>query len=301
MSWKHLKIFAIVALFVMDIVFLLFVIERKSSVLYYDDTLIEASETVFYEGGLHIDRSFLKERKKTPPVYTGLISQDDFSSVMQTMAHLGYLSQEETGGLRFIGENGEFFFGNDFGFTYLADEKTKLPSERMEESLPTALSDGEEKEGVFQTALAFLKKHALVSDTIVRYDYRISCRYVYVLGGEYVVHLTQSVGGMTLEEGLYLLIENGKVVSADGTFSVLLPKEKKSAETAGLLNILFEELSYIKVSEDEASDYTVSDISYSYGLYFDSNDVFYLIPLCKITYQSGETRIYNFVSGKLYS
>ncbi|MBQ8497614.1 MAG: hypothetical protein IJ489_09200 [Clostridia bacterium] len=301
MSWKNLKIFAIITLLVMDIVFAFFVIERRYSVSYYDDTLIDSAITVFSASDLHVDRSFLEAKKKMPAVYTGKITSTLFSEVTEAMERGGYQIQEDTGGMRFVGETDEFFFGNDFIFTYISAEGIKLPSVLLEEGLWVALSDGEEKTSVFQTAIDFLKSKALISDTFAHYSYDISCRYVYRLGGNYIVHLIQSVDGMALESGLYLLISDGNVTCADGTFSILLPKDKKSAENADLLNILFAEKAYIASLDKNTSDYTVSDISYSYGLYFDSDDTFYLIPLCKITYLNGEERVYNFVSGKLYA
>ena len=301
MSWKNLKTFAIITLLVMDIVFAFFVIERQYSVSYYDDTLIDSAITVFSEGGLHIDRSFLEMKKKMPSVYTGKIQTELFSEVTAAMERDGYQIEEDTGCLRFTGENGEFFFGNDFIFTYISQQGSKLPSDLLEEGLWIVLADGEEKTSVLHTALDFLESKALISDTFAHYSYDISCLYVYSSGGNYIIHLVQNMDDMALESGLYLLISDGNVISADGTFSILLPKEKKTAENADLLNILFAEKAYIASSEHKPLDYTVSDISYSYGLYFDSDNTFYLIPLCKITYLNGEERVYNFVSGKLYA
>ena len=120
MSWKNLKTFAIITLLVMDIVFAFFVIERQYSVSYYDDTLIDSAITVFSEGGLHIDRSFLEMKKKMPSVYTGKIQTELFSEVTAAMERDGYQIEEDTGCLRFTGENGEFFFGNDFIFHFKA-------------------------------------------------------------------------------------------------------------------------------------------------------------------------------------
>lgn len=301
MSWKNLKIFAIVTLLIMDIVFALFVIERKYSVLYYDDALIDSAVTVFSESGLHVDRAFLEERKPSPAVYTGSVEPQAFSEITKAMVREGYQAQEDTDGMRFIGGQGEFFFGNDFVFTYAAENES-LPSALMENGIWTALSEGEEKDSVLQTALSFLERYAFASEPLARYGYDIRCPYVYSLGGDYIVQLVQSIDGISLEEGLCLLISDGEVRSADGTLCALRPREKKSAENVGLMNVLFAEKAYIDtLQQTDASGYTVSAVTYSYGLYFDADNTFYLIPLCRITYLNGETRIYNFVSGKLYS
>ena len=106
---------------------------------------------------------------------------------------------------------------------------------------------------------------------------------------------------MKTEHEIYCRISDGKVSAADGTFYSALPNERKKAENIGLCNILFEEKAYIDALDESErkNSYTVQEISYSYGVYFDEQ-MFYFVPLCRITYGDGESRLYNFISGELY-
>ena len=297
MSWKNLKIFAIVTLLVMDIIFAFCVIERKLSVLYYEDPLIDSALTVFSESGLQIDRSFLKKRKQLPAVYLGSADTD---ALLLTMQKNGFTAEEDDGGIRLTGDRGEFFFGDDLSFSYFSDENQKAPSALLREGFWTAVSDEEETSLARERVLTFLDEFELIADGFSKYRYEIVCDRVYHLGNRTIVSCIQYLDGMPLHNGFALSVLDGQVVSADGTFAILLPNEKKTAENIGLMNVFFAEKAYID-SLTEKQTFTLSSISYSYGLYFDADGTFYLIPLCEIVYTNGEKRTYNFVSGKLYS
>ena len=80
----------------------------------------------------------------------------------------------------------------------------------------------------------------------------------------------------------------------------------EKAETVDLIDILFEEKAHLdEVYRANGSfSYTpmvLSEISYSYAVYFDASGSFYLVPLCEVRYAGGDVRTYNCVSGKLYS
>ncbi len=300
MSWKNLKIFAIVTLLVMDIIFAVCVAERKLSVLYYEDSLVDSAVTVFAESGLHVDRSFLKKRKTRPAVYLGTTDSSARRQMIRTMQENGFSPKEDEGGIRFLGENGEFFFGDDLTFSYFAAEDTKSPVEMLQEGFWTAVSDAEETTRLMETVSEFLNGYGLITDGFSKYRYDVDCENVYRLGDETILHCVQYLDGMPLHNGFSLYVSDGQIVSAEGIFAVLLPNEKKSAENIGVMNVLFEEKSYIDALT-ENQNFTLSSISYSYGLYFDADGTFYLIPLCEVAYTNGEKRTYNFVSGKLYS
>lgn len=284
MNWKSLKKFAIAVLLVMDIVFFFCVAERHYAVSYYDSALIDSAVTVFASSGISVDRSLLEQKKPKLAVYTGEIEEKAFAAVA---ASLG----TETS-----------FLGKDFAVSYAESEDVPMPSALLAEGIWMALPEGAEKERAFLMAQAFLETHGLIAESAQRYRYDVVCTEAFVLGGQTVVRLRQRLDGMLLEDGLDLYISEGRVKSAEGVFALLAPRSKKSTENEGVMSILFSEKAYIDaLAEEERGEYTVSDISYSYGLYFDAEGTFYLIPLCKVSYQNGEVRIYNFVSGKLYS
>ena len=300
MSWKNLKIFAIITLLVMDIVFAFCVIERKLSVLYYEDTLIDSALTVFSESGLQVDRSFLQQRKPRLAVYLGTSDTDVYAKILPTMQQKGFSLQEDEGGIRLLGNSSAFFFGDDLTFSYVADQNQQTPSAILQEGFRTAVYDEEEIAQAMEIVSSFLNEFSLSSDGFSKYRYNIVCDAIYRMGDKKILHCVQYLDGMPLYEGFSLCIRDGQVVSADGTFALLLPNEKKTAENIGVMNVLFAEKSYIDALPEKQT-FIVSSISYSYGLYFDADGTFYLIPLCEITYTNGEKRTYNFVSGKIYS
>lgn len=303
MSWKSLKTFAIVILLIMDIVLALFAAERKYAVTYYDDALIDSAVSVFSESGIYLDRSFLEKKRISPAVYTGTSSAQVSDEIAEAMAQKGYRFEQNTEGTRFSCEKDEFFFGNDFGFSYFTQNTPQMPTELLENGIWTVLAEGDEKNAVLQTALSFFDAYALSDEQLMRYCYKITCADVYTMNGEYIVKLLQCLDGIILENGVYLLISEGEVRSAEGRLCTVFPTDKKTAENIGVINVLFEEKAYIDGLAEKmgAHGHTVADISYSYGLYFDADGAFYLVPLCRISYTNGEERVYNFVSGKRFA
>ena len=303
MSWKHLKTLAIVILLMMDVIFVFNVAERKRAVAYYDDALIDSAITVLKESGLYVERSFLEEKKQNASVYVGKISADAFTPIMAAMTEQGYTAEEEPGGLSFAGEKGRFFFGNDFLFTYYETGFTEAPSKLFSGRYYVVLTAEDEQTKVARSMVeTFLDSYALCAVSKTKYAYDFDFLNFYYSGTDCIVHLSQKVGDFCVGDGIYLRISGGRVVAVDGTFAAIAPTEKANAESVGLMNILFAEKAYLDVPANKLDAYYIlAGVSYSYGLYFDANNTFYLIPLCDIAYQNGEIRTYNFISGKLYS
>ena len=67
MSWKNLKILAIVILIVMDSFFLFSLIKRTRSAWYYDAALIDSAISVFRESSFYVDRKFLSAKRRRFP------------------------------------------------------------------------------------------------------------------------------------------------------------------------------------------------------------------------------------------
>lgn len=302
MRWKNLKNFAIVLILIVDLVFAFFIVRRRNAVLYYDASLIDSAIRIFEADGIYVERTWLEARKEMPAVYTGTVSKNLFTNLKNEMVYAGYLTSKDAGGLYFSGKKGDFFFGNDFVFSYEAKNIDAIPSELLVTENYALFSDEAQKEEAFRLGMDFLNRYMFSYFDAEKFQYSLSFAKLYRGESGLILHLLQSIDGIPFEEGLYFLIVNGEVVAADGIFAVLFPEEKKMGENVGLMNIFFAEKAYWDaIGKDPDGAHIVSDISYSYGLYFDAESTYYLIPLCKITYQSGETRTYNFISGTLYS
>ena len=305
MSWKNLKILAIVILIVMDSFFLFSLIKRTRSAWYYDAALIDSAISVFRESSFYVDRKFLSAKKASIPVYTGTVEKDFLSAVSQTLSEAGYSVKTELGGTRFVGARGEFFLGNDFSFFYFENDRIEKPSAILSEGGYLRQEAGVGVERFRQTAETFLKDNALFSSK-KGLGYEICYTDYYLSEDGCIVCVMQKLDGRDTENRIYQLIIEDRVVAADGSFAMADPDSKLSAETVGLMDILFSEKNYFDEEYKESGAVSrenriLSSVNYSYAVYFDADGRFYYVPICTVTYQNGESRAYNYVTGKLYS
>ncbi|MBE6665211.1 MAG: hypothetical protein E7603_03180 [Ruminococcaceae bacterium] len=295
MHWKDLKTFAIAVLLVVDAVFVFCIFEHWHAEMYYRNNLIDSAVSVFEASGLHVDSSFLEKKKESLPVYQGM---SDLQSLSESLEYPGDFSRMEEDGLRLIGEDGTYFFGYDFSFFYSREERFEMPSELIHTDGWALLAGGETAAVCECVSADFLKSLLPVNR---KYKYIPECLAVYGSGEESIAVFSLRFENRKTENKIFCRVSQGKVVSADGMLCTAFPDERKKAENIGLCNLLFEEKAYIDAldASERKPSYTVADVSYSYGVYFDEN-IFYFIPLCRITYADGESRTYNFISGELY-
>ena len=295
MHWKDLKTFAIAVLLIVDAIFIFGIFEQRYSEKYYRNNLIDSAVSVFEASGLQVDRSFLEKKKESLPVYQGTLDSEYLS---ESFERQGALLQSEEKGMRLYTEDGVFFFGYDFSFSYEGKEGFEKPSELIHTD-EWVLWEGGEAAALCEYVSSDFLKSLLPANR--KYKYVPECLAVYGSGEEGIAVFSLRFENMQTENKIFCRVSEGAVVSADGMLCTAFPNERKKAENIGLCNLLFEEKAYIDALDESErkSPYTVADISYSYGVYFDEN-VFYFIPLCRITYADGECRTYNFISGELY-
>lgn len=307
MSWKNLKILAIIILIVMDSFFLINLVKRTRSARYYDDALIDSAISVFKESSFYVDRKFLSDKKASIPVYTGEIEEDSLSTVSETLSDAGYSVRNDLSGTWFIGENDEYFIGNDFSFLYLENDMIEKPSVILSESGYIRQEGEGGLENIRNTAETFLRECVLTSDAKrKKYRYGIAFTDYYVSGNDCIVCVMQRLDGRDTGNRIYLLVSGDCVVAADGFFAVAVPDSKLSAETVGIMDILFSEKNYFDEEYRESGAVSrenriLTSVEYSYEVYFDTDGRFYYVPICTVTYQNGESRSYNYVTGELYS
>lgn len=295
MHWKDLKTFAIAVLLVVDAVFVFCIFEHWYAERYYRNNLIDSAVSVFESSGLYVERSFLEKRKERPPVYVGI---SDAESLLESLENPDVYLQREKNGIRMSGAEGTFFFGYDFSFSYRKEDDSEMPSGLIHTENWTLLT-GSEQAAVCEYVSADFLQSLLPENG--KYKYTPECLAVYASGEDSIAVFILRFGNMETENKIFCRVSDGEVVSADGTLYTAFPDERKKAENFGLCNILFEEKAYIDALDESErkQSYTVADVSYSYGVYFDET-VFYFVPLCRITYADGESRTYNFISGELY-
>ena len=296
MHWKDLKTFAIAVLLVVDAVFVFCVFEHWYAERYYRNNLIDSAVSVFESSGLYVERSLLEKKKERPPVYAGI---SDPGYLSELLDRPDVVLQHEENGIWASGEDGTFFFGYDFSFSYRREESREIPSELVYTENWVLLSGGEQTAVCECVSADFLKALLPVDE---KYQYTPECLAVYGSGEESIAVFILRFGNIKTENRIFCRVSEGKVISADGVLCTAFPTERKKAENTGLCNLLFEEKAYIDALDESErkTSYIVAEVSYSYGVYFDEN-IFYFIPLCQITYTDGESRTYNFISGELYT
>ena len=310
MSWKKLKTIAIVALCLMNAVFFFLVFQRNYRSTHYERNLINSVISVFRQSELYVDRLFLSEKVVSLPVYEGVTESAEMLSelpVVRAIEKAGYTIREAPGGIRCENAVGEFYFSDDFGFYYSEKGRFDRPSDLLATERYILLrEDGSNKAEALRVVDSFLKKYEFLSDEHSRYGYEVAYAEVYSSGINYIVTLAQSIDGVPIHEKICVMVSGGRVVGADGIFVTEAPHSREKAETVDLVDILFEEKAYLdEVYRANGSfSYTpmvLSEISYSYAVYFDASGSFYLVPLCEVRYVNGDVRTYNCISGKLYS
>ncbi len=297
MNWRTLKIFAIVALIVMNLVLLGTILERRRSISYYDDALVKNSMTLFAESGLEIDEAYLREKIQTPSAFLGTFDQQALNRLSLAFSSQGYTVTETANGFCFRDSDEEFIIGNDFSFSYFYGENMERPQAILAYGDSVRVTEPRFTVGPFSVAKAFLFDIPNLWDS-EKYAYGFVEDGVYYVEGGTVIIVRQTVNGAVLEDGIALLIREGRVCAAEGRFAMVLPEGVGSAQTVGLLEILFSEKEMISAL---GSPKTVEDISYTYAPYFDADGSFYFVPMCRIAYTDGVCRTYNFVSGEFYA
>ncbi len=307
MSWKQLRTFAIAILSVMNAIFLFLVVQRNYRATHYERALIASAVEVLQQSEIYVPEELLSGAIVSLPVYTGKSEAENLHelAVVRALSGMGYQIADEPGGIRCSNAVGEFFFGDDFGFTYSERGRYDRPSDLLATERYILLTeDRSYKESALRVVMSFLEKYSFISGGDTGYEF--SYADVYSSGVNYIVTLSQNIDGVPIHGDICVMVSGGRVVSADGIFATERPITREKAETVDILNILFAEKAFV---DDEyraggSFSYTprvISEVRYSYAVYFDASGAFYLVPLCKVCYVGGESRTYNCVSGKLYS
>ena len=163
MSWKKLKTFAIMALCLMNAIFIFLVFQRNYRSTHYEKNLINSVISVFRQSELYVDRLFLSEKVVSLPVYIGVTESSEMLSelpVVRAIEKAGYTIREAPGGIRCENAVGEFYFGDDFGFYYSEKGRYDRPSDLLATERYILLKeDGSNKAEALRVVDSFLKKY----------------------------------------------------------------------------------------------------------------------------------------------
>lgn len=300
MSWKTLKTFAIVILLVIDSFFFMEIRGRVRAESHYDPSLIDSAVSVLHESELYVDRKFLAGKIVSLPVYAG---ESDAGTLADAFLRAGYTGREEPLGTRYVGEDEEFFFGNDFSFFYFTKETEEKPSLLLRDGTYVRVGHDSMAENAERAVYAFLRAHGIASKKRGQYGYVFQTAEVYVSGGTFIVHVMQFLDGLAIADGAYFLVEGDRVMAADGMLSPAAPSSRLKAETLDLMDILFIEKTILDERYRESGEVSrerrvLSSVTYFYEPYFGADGRFYLVPVCTLSYTDGKMSRYNLVSGK---
>ena len=192
MSWKNLKTLAIVILFVIDVFFFMEIRGRVRAENHYAPSLIDSAVSVLHESELYVDRKFLAGKIVSLPVYAG---ESDAGTLADAFLRAGCTEREEPLGTRYVGEDEEFFFGNDFSFFYFTKEVEEKPSVMLKDGAYVRVENDSRAEDAEHVVDAFLRAHGIMPKKRGQFGYAIQTAEVYVSGGTFIVHVTQSLDG----------------------------------------------------------------------------------------------------------
>ena len=295
LNWRRLKVFAIVALLFLNIVFIAMVLDRNHSATHYDDDVTRDALLLFARDGLDVDARFLTGKLPSPQVLSGDMNEGKRALSKKLMGK-GYLAQEAVGGTRYFGLYDEIYLGNDFSFTYSYVYGEEMPSYLLIEGNYMDVTGERYAEGAWSSVQTFLTEKALLPQATDKYASEITCEAILLEKDHYIVRALQKIEGSYIAAETLFLVRDGIVRSAEGTLVTYLPTQTLEAENVGLLEIFFSEKEALRGNKKK----TVSDVVYSYAPYFDANGSFYLVPLCSVIYEDGSRSTYNFVSGEIW-
>ena len=295
MNWRRMKVCAIVALLVLNIVFLGMILDRNHSATHYDDDVTRNALRLFAEDGLRVDARFLTGKRPSPQVFSGDMAEGK-RVLAGKLSDQGYLAQETVGGMHYFGLYDELYLGNDFSFTYSYVYGEEMPSYLLMEGDYIDVTGERFAEIAWDCVQRFLADKALLPSATEKFAYEIACDTILEEKDHYIVRISQSIEGSPIAAEALFVVRGGIVRSAEGTLVSYLPAQTLKAENVGLLELFFSEKEALTQGEKK----TVADVIYSYAPYFGANDFFYLVPLCSIIYEDGSQSTYNFVSGEAW-
>lgn len=295
MSWKNIKIYALIILIVMNVIVAALLISSGVSDKYYDGGSIDNLLSVLKKDDIIIEESNIPREKISLSVHETKFEQSSLLTVAEIISGAeGKLSDES---VICENENGRFTINNDFSFSYFTGF---VPDDTIRKSVVGSKSILKQYEDI---GIAFMKisevqKCDFNTKSQRRTTYAIETLYR-CNDGTYETIISEYLGSYKTGNKLRIVTHDNVVIFAEGTMMFVLPQSTFSVKNYDILTILTSEKNYFSKVEHDVM--TVDSIEYGYELCFDVFGTGFLIPVCNISYITGILHSYDLVTGEMIS
>ncbi len=299
MNVKKLKLALILLLVVANAFFAVLIGVNFRSKNYYDAETIKNAYRAIENGNINVAFGILESRQQSFSVY---MSEKEISSCDDILSLYGERASSDTAeDTTIISDGGVFQFGRGGSFFY------KSTNDYTEPMTNAVYSDVSSERKTFSNMkkivreflkLKELSKCASNKKSKVDVDVILESVFYEASTETYTVTAYQTFSGEKISDsGMMLIIHDGNVTRASGTFSFVYPTKKIFAECIDALNILFLEKDHFK--DEKHNGIILSDITYFYSVYDSADGKRYFIPMCRVYYNKQElSGVYNLVSHK---
>lgn len=296
MKAKKIKLIAIIALVIINIVFAVLISQKNNYEEYYSTEDLKRLSQILTDSNIIVPDSILYDKKVVLNSYLCNSSMDSLIDVVRRVyGNNSYYLGDNT--LSFEHNDGVLEFNINTVIYYKNNDYSV-------ESLETLISVSDISQdiinGFTNKVKNFLSYSKIQSDMLNKAN---KCDIVLssvqkTRRGNYYLTFFQKIGDKTIINPLYVTIEEDTIVQIEGEMFVVFPNESITSENTSLIDILLSEKRYFDNLETNIT-HTVSGLKYYYELCYDGYSKYYLVPICSIEYTTGLVRNYDLVTGYL--
>lgn len=290
MSWKNLRLFAVIILLLANAALFAAVYTDYVNKNYYNENDIYEMRILLRSAGIEMDIDAMSSKRVDPSVHFTEYTADDVKLAVSVLS--GGDVTYESGEYIAYGNGGRYVVSSDLSLEFSVDgyEPHSYISSIYEAKTVRKI------QGVFEKFLnvkkisrAFGKRDSASQSYIADTLFIDNNNVYYATFYEYI-------DGIKTSNKIDAAISDGMVIYASGTFSLIPPTRIYSADTLDFMTFLVFEKRYFESVETERAP-VLENISCEYERYTDMFGALYLIPVCRISYSDGMLRTYDMITG----
>lgn len=290
MSWKRLKNFALIIIFVFDVVIGFAVAKQYKKEFYYSDEVKRLTAEALDLGGITFGEELLSGKKTSLAVLTRDHAEDDLPSVLGSVFGDGVTAEGNVctvplgNGTATVRGDGTFDYSGETPVSSLiGGDVVRYESEAARYAdiigrflSVTAVNSASENKGAPEMTVALVREPAIEN-------------------GRIVVTVAQYLNGIRASGELEVYFAGDAIVAAHGSFPFVLPTKTLTVNCADMINILFDEKRSFGSPEPGAEPKKIVSVGYYYETYHDTGRDYY-VPFCCVTYSDGTLHTMDLVN-----
>lgn len=290
MSWKYLRIIVIVLLLAANVLLFAAVYTDYVNKNYYNENDIYELCSLLASSGVELEYDVFPKRRVDPNVYFTKYDDEDIKLALSVLS--GADVSENDGEYISFSNGGKYTVFGDLSFEFEADGYKP-------QSYVSSIYESKTVKKVQRICEKFLrvKKIARAFGSSARVSLEYRADNVFVDGREvYYTTVYEYIDGMKTSNSVDIAVYDGDVIYAKGTFSIIPPTRVYSADTLDVMTFLVFEKRYFE-NGITPKTVAVDGISCEYRRYTDMFGALYFMPVCGISYSSGDLRTYDMITG----